>query len=303
MIRESIVSLVNRQDWLERVADVLQRVVGSAYSAGGESGRAVKNFLHGTWMGHPLHPALTDIPIGAWSAAVGLDALEVVTGRDELAVGADAAIGVGILGAVGAAAAGLTDYHDVGGQARRVGAAHALLNVGALGLFSWSLACRLRGARNAGRALAAAGEIVTLISGHLGGELVFGRRIGVDHTAGVEPPERFTRVIADAALPNGEPRRVQVDGVPVVLVRAGNHVYALAETCAHQGGPLAEGTVDDDSITCPWHASRYALADGRVLDGPSTHPQPCFATRVRDGHIEVGPMSAEPEGGQLHIAA
>jgi nitrite reductase/ring-hydroxylating ferredoxin subunit len=75
--------------------------------------------------------------------------------------------------------------------------------------------------------------------------------------------------------------------MPVLLLRRGERIYAIAETCAHLGGPLAEGTLDGLSVICPWHGSRVALEDGRVLDGPSTFPQPCFETRVHHGQIEV----------------
>ncbi len=62
------------------------------------------NFLHGTWLGHPLHPVLSDVPLGAWTAALALDGIEAASGRRELGPGADAAITVG-LGGVAAPAA------------------------------------------------------------------------------------------------------------------------------------------------------------------------------------------------------
>jgi nitrite reductase/ring-hydroxylating ferredoxin subunit len=235
---------------------------------------------------------------------MGLDLLEWTTGSNELAAGADAAVGIGIMGAIGAAAAGLTDYHDVGGeQARRVGAMHALLNTGALVLFSFSLLYRLRGARSIGRTLGFLGGATTLLSGHLGGELVFGQQIGVDHTATIEPPDDFTKVLAADALKEGEPQRAEANGVPIVLVRQHDHVYALAETCSHQGGPLSEGTVEEGCIICPWHGSRYAVDDGSLLDGPSTYSQPAFETRIREGQIEVRPMRERAPESVLRLAA
>ena len=120
-------------------------------------------------------------------------------------------------------------------------------------------------------------------SAYLGGSLVYHHQIGVDHTAIIEPPEEFTPVLAELNLLEGQPTKVMADDVPVVLVRSRGQIYALVETCAHLGGPLAEGTLQDEGIVCPWHGSRFALADGRVLDGPATFPQPCFETRVREG--------------------
>ena len=111
--------------------------------------------------------------------------------------------------------------------------------------------------------------------------------IGVNHALARLPPAEFTPVLADAELREGEARRVQAGDARVLLVREGGEVRALAETCAHLGGPLAEGTIEDGSVVCPWHGSRFELATGRVLDGPATMPQPCFAVRVREGQIEV----------------
>jgi nitrite reductase/ring-hydroxylating ferredoxin subunit len=106
-------------------------------------------------------------------------------------------------------------------------------------------------------------------------------------------------VLAVADLNENEPRRVEAGGVPVVLVRQGTRIFALADTCSHLGGPLSEGTLEDCSIRCPWHGSRFALDDGRVLDGPATNPQPHFDVRVRGGQIEVRvaqrPAPGEPQ--------
>jgi nitrite reductase/ring-hydroxylating ferredoxin subunit len=70
-------------------------------------------------------------------------------------------------------------------------------------------------------------------------------------------------------------------------VRRGSRIFALAETCSHFSGPLSEGKLVGDSIVCPWHASTFALQDGRVLNGPAVHPQPCLEVRVEKGQIEV----------------
>jgi nitrite reductase/ring-hydroxylating ferredoxin subunit len=75
--------------------------------------------------------------------------------------------------------------------------------------------------------------------------------------------------------------------VDVLLVRQHGRVCALVHSCAHLGGPLSEGTLKDGSVVCPWHGSEFALDDGRVVNGPATHNQPCLLARERDGHIEV----------------
>ena len=94
-------------------------------------------------------------------------------------------------------------------------------------------------------------------------------------------------VLAEAALPENELKRVNADGMPVLLVRKGQRIYAIAETCAHLGAPLSEGKLEGTSVRCPWHGSRYSLEDGRVLEAPSVHAQPVLEVRIRDGQIEV----------------
>jgi nitrite reductase/ring-hydroxylating ferredoxin subunit/uncharacterized membrane protein len=287
MAGKSIVEALGQQGWLEPVANTLQQAIGGAFGAAGPNGLAAKDFLHGVWLGHPLHPALTDVPLGAWTVALALDALEGLSGRDELGPGADAAVAVGLAGAVGAAATGLTDWHATDDPARRVGLVHGLLNTGAALLYTASLLNRRGGDRAAGRGYAALGYAVAAASAYLGGDLVFQQRIGVDHAADAQPPQEWTPVCAATDLPADTPRGVEVNGQPIVLVRRDTVVYALHGVCSHLGGPLAEGHVEGDGLVCPWHGSRFALADGSVLNGPATFPEPCLQTRVRNGQIEV----------------
>lgn len=297
-LAERVAHAIERQDGLRPIEDALQRAIAAAFRAGGASGRLAKNLLHGTWLGHPLHSVLTDVPVGAWTAAVVFDAADRRLGSRRWRRRADGAIAVGIGGAVAAALAGLTDWQHVDGAPRRTGLAHAALNTTALGLFTSSLLLRRRGARGAGHVLAGAGLGVLVAAAYLGGRLVYRDRVGVDH-AQREGLENFTRAVREDEVREGQPRRADVNGVRVVLVRQRGRIRALGELCAHLGGPLAEGTVRDDSLECPWHGSRFALENGRVLDGPATQPQPCFETRVRDGYVEVrraGSIPARPPG-------
>lgn len=286
MLPHKAVGAIEQQVWIDQVSDTVQQAVHGAFESGGPAGQQVKNALHGTWLGHQLHPVLTDVPLGAWTAALVLDALEA-RGGQEFGPGADAAIAVGLAGAAGAAVTGLTDWSETGGEARRVGMAHGLLNAGVSLLYGASLTARRRGNRGAGRQLALLGYAASMVSAYLGGHLVYAQRIGVTHAGMEGAPSDFTPVMAAAELRENEPRRVEVKGMPVLLVRQGERIFALAETCAHLGGPLAEGTIEGCSVRCPWHGSRFALDDGRVLDGPATTPQPRFAVRVRGGQIEI----------------
>lgn len=276
---ETIIETAEQQQWLEPVENELQKAVQQTYKAAGAPGRSVKNFLNGTWLGHPLHPALTDIPLGAWTAAVVLDAL------DDPA--ADTALCVGLVGATCAAVTGLTDWQDVDGGARRIGLIHGLLNLTGLALFTASYFQRRSGNRSAGKALAMVAYGGALASAWLGGNLVYRKKIGIDHAQDNTLPDRFVPVLAESELAEGEMRRVERDGFRILLARRHGTIYAMGEVCSHLGGPLAEGKLDDEGVTCPWHGSRFALEDGRVLDGPATHPLPCVEARVKGGQIEV----------------
>lgn len=285
---EALINAISRQPGLEELADVLQKAVRAAFP--GEGGRQVKNALHGTWLGHPLHPAITDVPLGAWTAALVFDALESLSGRSELRAGADAAVALGLLGAVGSAVTGLTDWSESDDRGKRVGAVHGLLNVAAAAMYATSYAMRKRkGSRQSAVALSMLGYAVGMASAYLGGHLVFGEQLGVDHTATADnkKPEDFVPVLAESALAEATPTRVVAEGVAVLLVKRGTRIFALTETCPHLGGPLSEGKLVGDAIQCPWHMSELALEDGHVVNGPTTFPARCFDVRVREGQIEV----------------
>lgn len=287
MDSEKILDAIDQQKWVEPVAVGLGKAVTGTYKAGGAPGQKIKNFLHGTWLGHSLHPVLTDVPVGAWTAACVLDVLEAATGRQEFGPGADAAVGIGLVGAVGSAVTGLTDWSDTDGRARKVGVVHGLLNITATILYIISWVMRRRGERGTGRNLAWLGYALSSSAAYLGGSLVYTEKIGVDHAPREAMPTDFTPVLPEADLPENKLVRAEAHGVKILLVRRGEQIHALSETCSHLGGPLAEGTLEGDSVICPWHGSRFALTDGSVLDGPATHPQPCLEARTRDGQIEV----------------
>ena len=294
-ILSPLVARLGRRKALDVPAGMLQRVVSGAFSAAGARGRKVQNVLNGVWLGHPLHPVLTDLPIGFWTSASVFDALDML-GGEEWRPAADLTLAAGVACAVPTAMSGLADWQFTMDEPRRVGYAHAALNSGALALCVWSLLLRRRGKRTAGRTAALAGFTIATASAYLGGDLISKFRVGVDHSRGDALPTDFVAVANDAEIVEGKPSRVQANGQDVVLVRQNGQLYALANTCAHLGGPLAEGQLRDDGIICPWHGSCFALDDGRVLDGPSTFPQPTLETRVRDGKIEVRRSSAATSG-------
>jgi nitrite reductase/ring-hydroxylating ferredoxin subunit/uncharacterized membrane protein len=284
---QGLMPWLGSQRWLDTTADALQPAVRSAFDALGPARRTVKNFLHGTWLGHPLHPVLTDIPLGAWTATLLLDAVGDRSDQPGVARAADVSLALGLAGAVGAAVTGLTDWSDTDARPRRIGVAHAALNGFATLLFAGSLVYRTRADRGVGRGLAVAGYLAAVAAAYLGGELAYHEQIGMDHSAGQELPHEFTGVLAESDLPAGESKRVHYNETPLLVVRRGDRLFAFVEKCAHLGGPLAEGTLDGDTIVCPWHSSRFALESGAVVDGPSAFPQPCLEVRTRGGQIEV----------------
>ncbi len=295
MADNAFVDFIDRQQWLGWLGDVVAPLIGKAFTAAGQAGKDTKDFLNGVWLGHPLHPVLTDIPIGAWTAAEVFDVASAVSPNIGYERAASGAIWIGLVGAFGSAVTGLTDWSDTSGRARRTGLMHGLLNVTATALYVTSLVERARDRAGRGKAYGLLGYAIAAGSAYLGGDLVYTQQLGVDHAFGQEVPEQYTAVLHERELKEGRPMRVRVGETPVVLVRDGGRIRALADTCAHLGGPLSEGTVEDGTIVCPWHGSRYSLADGSIVDGPTTHPQPWYECRIRGGQVEVRmPREVEP---------
>lgn len=266
---------------LDAPADAIAKRIRGWVPAG-----PVKDVLSGAWLGHALHPVLTDVPIGTWTSALLLDWLGGERARD----GADRLIALGLAAAAPTFASGWIEYADstVGSQTvKRVGIVHAASNGTAAALFATSLAARRNGARGRGKLLALAGGAFMLAGGFLGGHLSFAEGTGVNRNAFEAPPEDWTDVAAESDLPDGELRCFEVDGVNVFVVRQGGELFALSDTCAHRGGPLHEGEIVDGCVQCPWHSSRFRLRDGAVIQGPSAYPQPVWETRVRAGRVEL----------------
>ncbi|MBA3830445.1 MAG: Rieske 2Fe-2S domain-containing protein [Chthoniobacterales bacterium] len=278
--------LVSRQNWLGPVERVLGAVADVLFLKDVPLGQKVRNFLHGTWLGHPLHPVITDVPLGAWTAAAAFDLYELSTGDKSLARGADVAVGIGLIGAAGAAFTGLNDWNHTSDKPRRVGALHAITNIAATACYLGSWWQRRNGCRRAGLTTGFAGYTLSMVGAYLGGHLVFNERIGVNH-APEALPERFVPVMKESELPDNKMVKAEADGVPLFLVRRGRRIFAMAEKCSHLGGPLSEGEFDGQAVTCPWHGSTFAIGDGSILAGPATYAQPCFEVRVSEGQIEV----------------
>jgi nitrite reductase/ring-hydroxylating ferredoxin subunit/uncharacterized membrane protein len=277
---------VDRLGWLRTTSDWLTGVLGPVRER--HQDNLVLELLHGgRWVGHPLHPALSDLPIGLWAGVMVLDAAD----RDPAPRrGIDAA---GVLSAAGLVAAGataltgLSDWTVSNEEDRRAGLLHGLLNTVALGLHGASLGTRVAGHRGTARALGVAGFTVTAAAGYLGGHLVFTRGVMVNRVAWATGPRRWTRALQEADLPDDSPTAVQAEDRQIMLYRHHGRLYAIDNICSHTGGLLSRGPVADLTVTCPLHGSRFSLADGCVSRGPASQPQPVLPTRIRNGWIEV----------------
>lgn len=252
--------------------------------------RPLKNFLNGTWLEHPLHPVLTDVPIGAWTTAMVLDIATAVFGARNLGKASGIAIGIGVLGASGSIATGMMDFTDTDEPEDSMIFTHALVNAAATLLFTTSYVLRQQNnwrTEPSHVALSLLGYAAVTFGGFLGGSLVYRRGVMVNRNAYRATPKDFTPAIALAELPEDKPTRVEVQGEPILFVRRGERVYAVGAVCSHYGGPLEKGKLNGTTVECPWHYSVFSIRDGRYLRGPTTSPLPLYETRVHDGQVHV----------------
>jgi nitrite reductase/ring-hydroxylating ferredoxin subunit/uncharacterized membrane protein len=241
-----------------------------------------------------LHPAITDVPITAWVLTALFDIIWLITHSTWSAYAAFVTVFAGLLGALGAVVTGLTDWSDTYGSERRIGLNHALFNSLATLLYLVSFVLRLLG--GPGDSISSAiigflGLASVSYAAYLGGEMVFTKGTGVNHTAWEMGSEEYEGVMPLLSVEENKPYRVSVAGVPVVLLRLGLQFYAISATCPHAGGPLDEGALQGDVLECPWHGSRFRMRDGRVITGPATVNAPRYDVRVRNGQVELKRIS------------
>jgi nitrite reductase/ring-hydroxylating ferredoxin subunit/uncharacterized membrane protein len=287
---DDLVVWVDQLGWLRAVNDWLTAAL-VPFRERHQDNLALELMHGGRWVGHPLHPALSDLPIGLWTGAMVLDITDRSpdTGPGSRS-GLDAAgmlSAAGIVASCATALTGLSDWTVSNEQDRRVGLFHGLLNTVALGLQCASLGTRMTGHRSTARALGAASLTVTGAAAYLGGHLVFTKGVMVSRVGWATGPRRWVRALQEADLPDDSPVGVEAEGRQILLYRHRGTLYALDNICSHAGGLLSRGAVADLTVTCPLHGSRFALADGSVGRGPAHQPQPVLRTRIRNGWIEV----------------
>jgi len=280
--------------WLDGFAGFFEAIVTWFYKIPGTGW--IKTLLHGTWpLRHPLHPAITDITIGAYTAAVALDVYYLVTG-DAIVHAADFVITLAFLSSLIAILSGLTDWRDTFGEEKRTGMLHALVMVIATVLFFVSIAIRLHADPDQ-RALAITfsgiGWAIMLVGAFFGGEMPYGYGTQINRQAWTEHPTKWEKL--DIAAKGLEDRTPVVGktkkGAEIFVAKVDDKIYAIANKCTHAGGPLNEGKWvggDRCEIQCPWHGSVFCVKDGEVKGGPATFPEPAFEVRETDsGFVEV----------------
>jgi nitrite reductase/ring-hydroxylating ferredoxin subunit/uncharacterized membrane protein len=258
-------------------------------------GRLLQDLLNGVWLGHSLHATLVDVVVGAATAALLLDALRVVFGVTGMEDAATWTVGLTLLAALGALVTGLTDFKDTGtGDERNVAGLHGLINIVGTGGLAFSTIQRLNGSHDAAFWGLLAGYLVLSVGAFIGGHVVFRHGYAVNRNAFPRPrrAKGFEAIMPVADLPEATPTRAMLGTTALVVVRRGDVVHALKETCSHAGGPLAKGELRGDTIVCPWHFSTFRLSDGAVRHGPATTRQVAYHARISGDQVEVqGPMA------------
>jgi nitrite reductase/ring-hydroxylating ferredoxin subunit len=279
---QKLVDAIEGASPLDAPAKKIAKTIRNTISPG-----AVKDTLSGTWLGHALHPMLTDVVIGSFLSATLLDLL----GTDADSGAQERLIAVGIAAYGPTALTGANDWADSepgNDPVRRTGLVHAGSNAVALTLYSSSLAARRRGQHGKGKLLSTAGAAVLGFGGFLGGHMSFTKGIGPNQTIYDEGPGDWTAAIGSTDLAADEPTAVNVGDTPVLLVRHRKHVHAIHDRCSHRGCSLAEtGELDGETIQCGCHGSRFSLRDGSIERGPATSPQPAYEVREQDGQVEI----------------
>jgi nitrite reductase/ring-hydroxylating ferredoxin subunit len=277
--------------FLDRLSDVpaFDKAIEPARRAVQAAPQGLKDLLHGTWLGHTLHPVLVQVPVGSWLSAGVLDAIP------PLRPAATVLIGTGVTAAVPAALSGAVDWSEQGAGVRRLGAIHALANTAALGLYVGSLIARSKGRGTLGRVLSYSGLGIATGSATVGGHMSYAQSSGASHAA--TAARALTSDWIDLGplddLPEGRPALRTGKGggvaVPLAVVRRGTKVDVFIGTCAHLSGPLYEGAVEDvrgdDCLVCPWHGSAFALDDGSPRRGPAANPQEKLEVRMEAGRV------------------
>ncbi len=276
---------------LRGLSNGIASVMRGFYGALGGPGRLLQSFLNGTWLGHSLHAVVVDVVIGAATVAVFLDVLRIFFSVEGLEDAAFWTLLLAVLTALSAIVTGLTDYKDTDHDTttRDVAGLHGLINIVATIGFAISLVQRAGGAHDAAFWVLLVSYLVVSAGGYVGGHLVYkyGYMVNYNAFARGKRADDFTAVTAVVDLPEETPTKVTFGATSLMLVRRGDVVHVLKESCSHLGGPLSKGELKGDTITCPWHFSTFRITDGSVVNGPASSRQISYRARINEGQVEV----------------
>lgn len=165
---------VEESPGLDRFARALRPAADTLIASPGR-----RYLLHGQWLGHAVHPLLTDLPIGFWTS---VNVLDLVGGRQSRPA-ARRLLALGVLSAVPTVVTGVAEWATTGQREKRVGVVHAAANAVALGLYAASYSARRRDRHAQGVVLALAGGGAASVGGYLGGHLTAVRKVSSRHPA------------------------------------------------------------------------------------------------------------------------
>jgi nitrite reductase/ring-hydroxylating ferredoxin subunit len=269
------------------------KVMDAVFGALGRPGKLLQDFLNGSWLGHSLHPVLVDVVVGGSTAAVLLQIL-IWVGVADLRVALLWILALVVLAALSSIVTGLTDFKDTAtGDERNIVGLHGLINIAATLILVVAFLTILGNGDVVGGWVLVIGYGVLSIGAFVGGHVVFkyGYMVNRNAFARGKTAKEFTAVMPAAGLVEATPVKAMLGATALVVVRRGDVVFALKETCSHAGGPLSEGKLEGDTIICPWHGSAYRLSDGVVRHGPSATRQVTYRARINADQVEVqGPI-------------
>ncbi len=269
-------------------------VMDAIYRRLGRSGKLLQDFLNGSWLGHSLHPVVVDVVVGGSTVAILLQVLSWL-GVADLRVAILWTLALTWLAGLSAIVTGLTDFKDTAtGDERHVVGLHGLINIAATAVLIGAFVALLGEADEIAGWLIVVGFAVLSVGAFIGGHVVFKYGYMVNHNAfaGGKKAKEYTPILPAAELAEATPTKVMLGPTALVVVRRGDLVFALKETCSHAGGPLSQGTLAGYTIVCPWHASAFRLSDGAVRHGPAATRQVAYRARISGDQVEVqGPIT------------
>ena len=278
---------------LARLSNATARVLNAFFAALGRPGKLFQDFLNGSWLGHSVHPVVVDVVVGGSTVALLLQLLAWF-GVADVRTALLWTVALTWLAGVSAIVTGLTDFKDTAsGDERNLVGLHGLVNmIATIALIGAFVALLARADGLAGW-LIVAGFLILSVGAFIGGHVVFKYGYMVNHNAFARgrKAKEFTAVLPAADLADATPTQAMLGTTALLIVRRGDLVFALKDTCSHAGGPLSKGHLEGDTIVCPWHASAYRLRDGAVRHGPSATRQVAYRARINGDQVEVsGPI-------------